>query len=61
MESDILLTEKMHFTNLPGLSSWDAPAPSLPISLLMPGCELDFFFTNNCNPSFLSSQYIVLQ
>ena len=43
MESDILLTEKMHFTNLPGLSSWDAPAPFLPISLLMPGCELDFF------------------
>ena len=61
MESDILLTGKMLFTNLPGsssffypknfhitavnltkgLSSWGAPAPSSPISLLMPGCEFE--------------------
>ena len=60
MESDILLTGKMLFTNLPGLSlfypnnfhitavnltkglsSWGAPAPSSPISLLMPGCKFE--------------------
>ena len=60
MESDILLTGRMLFTNLPGLSlfypnnfhitavnltkglsSWGAPAPSSPISLLMPGCKFE--------------------